>query len=159
LDEIARIAPTCIESITLPLFFHDLPDNAPDSDDDAPRDRYREILAALTRLCIQPALFETLIVRILSKVGSLVESTDIDVECQTAYIWDLLSCLSNVIVAKAERKHVDLVKHFDRIMPRLSELLIRPAVTSQGPTPFTHPRLIGKVAELEETLVWQLPQE
>jgi DNA repair/transcription protein MET18/MMS19 len=64
------------------------------------REKYRSILASLSELCIQPSLFETLVIRINNKLDLLAStpitaagangvSPDEARECTIAYIWDL----------------------------------------------------------------------
>lgn len=167
LTSVSKVYPDVVESTTLPLLFHHLPEQAPGIDNTTARDKYRSILKSLSELCLQPALFETLVVRITSKLDLFTSPSDapIDVdqsdaeyvECQIAYAHDVLSALSTTVEAKIEQKHVDVVKHFDRIIPRLYTLVVSAAGT-EGAL-FRDKRLLGLVGRITETLMWELSVE
>jgi DNA repair/transcription protein MET18/MMS19 len=171
LNIIAKIHPTIIESTTLPPLFHSLPDHAPDLQDTISRDKYRSILHSLGELCIQPALFETLVVRITTKLDLLFispptaavdgQNPEEERECEVAYAWDLLHCLSAVIEKKLEEKHVDVIKHFDTLVPRLYALCVTAAAprVGDGKPLFRDRRLLGTVGRITERLVWELNSE
>ncbi len=170
---ISRLHPSIIKNVTLPLLFHNLPDGAPPQSAKAARDRYRSVLDSLSRLCIQPALFQSLVIRIVSKLDLLSPSpetsadSDIDTsatevrECNVAYAWDLLDCLATVIDAKLESKHVDVIKYFNQIIPRLFGLAVNAAMTRTGEADpiFRDRRLLGLLGRIAETLTWELNVE
>lgn len=169
LTGISKVHPTVIESVTLPLLFHALPEHAPGLYDTSSRDKYRSILRSLSELCVQPALFETLVIRITTKLDFLTSSTSTAEEpttqeareCEVAYAWDLLHCLAGVIDKKVDDKHVDVVKHFDTIVPRLYALCISaaaPKLGGQEPL-FRDRRLLTVVGRITERLVWELNAE
>jgi len=56
---------------TLSLLFIALPDDAPSRDSPAEISKYRRVLHLLTKLCIQPTLFETLVIRLFAKLDIL----------------------------------------------------------------------------------------
>jgi DNA repair/transcription protein MET18/MMS19 len=160
----------------LPLLFHNLPDIPPPAHAINDRQKYRSVLSSLSKLCVQPSLFETLVIRITTKLDLLSSqpshrSGDGDVEmdgngdeareCLVSYAWDLLSCLYNVINAKLASKHVDVVKYFDIIIPKLYELVISasaPVVGDSQPL-FRDRRLLGIVGKISEKLMWELNVE
>ena len=137
------------------------------------REKYRSILDSLSQLCIQPALFETLVIRILTKLDLLSDSTkpsadgDVDMaaaealECSVAYAWDLLNCLSGVIDVKLEAKHVDVVKHFHQIVPRVSGLAVSAAAPKSADCEplFRDRRLLSSIGRIIENLTWELSAE
>lgn len=159
--------------MTLPLLFHNLPDTAPPLSATSLREKCRSILESLSHLCTQPALFETLVIRILSKLALIptpsVTSSDGDIdmtaseirECSVSYVWDLLNCLSGAIDAKLDAKHVDVVKHFDQIVPRLFGLAVNAATPRVGDVEplFRDRRLSALVGRIAETLTWELDVE
>lgn len=147
------------------------------------------MLSSLGELCISPALFETLVVRILSKLDVLAsaqqesasadqpmtgETEVTDRECAIAYAYDLLHCLAGVIDTKldATPKHVDVLKHFETIVPRLYGLCFAAALTGKpalaivpgsrdenaGPL-FRDRRLLVLVGKLATRLVYELDAE
>ncbi|EAL20722.1 hypothetical protein CNBE0870 [Cryptococcus deneoformans B-3501A] len=172
---ISKSHPTVIESLTLPLLFHNLPSSAPSVEDFTARERYRSILGSLGRLCIQPALWGTMIVRVTSRLDVLVSATpensegadvemdDIDArECNIAYAWDLLNSLLTVIEAKVKQKHMDVGKYYEELMPRLLGLVVRASqqkVGGSGEPLFKDRRLVAIVSKIEEKMIWELGAE
>jgi DNA repair/transcription protein MET18/MMS19 len=161
-----------IESATLPLLFHSLPDRAPTLSENPVREKYRSILASLSELCIQPSLFETLVIRINNKLDILAStpltaaasngaSPDEARECTIAYVWDLINTLATVIDTKLAAKHVDVVKYFDQIIPRLYGLAISAAAPRVGDVipVFRDRRLLNAIARVSETMTWELSKE
>jgi len=157
-----------VEDTTLPLLFHNLPDHSPTISDVTTREKYRSILKSLSELCIQPTLFETLVIRITTKL-ELISSSSTDElpaetseedyrECEIAFAFDLLHCLSSVIDTKIKEKHVDVAKHFDRIIPRLYTLVIGAASGREGAL-FQDTRLLAIVGRISETMMWELSVE
>ena len=181
LASISNVSPTTIESITLPVLFHSLPERAPTLAQIGEREQYREHLQSLSKLCVQPALFETLVIRITTKLDLLssnvdpasviavegdepmdeVATTEDYRECEVAFAWDMLNCLSRVIDAKIQAKHVDVIKQFDRIVPRLYTLAVGAAAPSAGRTVplFRDQRLLSIIGTIVATLLWQLSVE
>lgn len=164
LTSLSIIHPTVIESSTLPLLFHSLPDNSPSLSETKLRDKYRSHLHSLSDLCVQPALFETLVIRILNKLDT-VSATNITEdeqrECEVAYSYDLLDCLYGVIGKKVGEKHADVIKHFETVVPRLSGLVVEasmPRVGNMMPI-WRDRRLLGLVGRMIDLLVWELPVE
>jgi DNA repair/transcription protein MET18/MMS19 len=169
LTAISVVHPALVENITLPLLFHNLPETAPGIDKVEARDQYRDVLKSLSELCVQPALFETLVVRVTTKLDLMSSSPSISSEndsaeyreCEVAFIWDLLNALLGVIETKIKHNHLDVVKHFDRIIPRLNTLAFNAAGPSTQPTEplFRDGRLLTIVGRLTETMVWELSLE
>ena len=182
LTTICAIHSPIIESITLPLLFHRLPDRAPSTTDSLAREKYRSILSSLSELCTQVTLFETLVIRVTTKLELLSETplntatseaseaseadTDADSpeearECTIAYAWDLINTLSTVIDAKLAAKHTDVIKYFDQIVPRLYGFAVSaaaPRVGSISPV-FRDRRLLSVIARVSETMTWELSAE
>ncbi|KAG8891790.1 hypothetical protein FRB99_003362, partial [Tulasnella sp. 403] len=139
LMSISRTTPTIIEQLTLPLLFSALPDQAPATQDAPGRARYQRTLRFLSSLCLQPDLFETLVVRLSTKL-ELVSSTvsrfsettpDGDVttlvEHNAAYLHAILVALDTTLEAKVAAKHTDVVKYIDRLVPRLYRIFVEEA--------------------------------
>lgn len=168
---VASTAASIIEDITLPALVHNLPEFAPDVGDITSRERYRSILGSLTKICVQPDLFEIFVVRILTKLELLAGSVENDsgittpanrspawMECQVAYAWELLHALETAVANKIRQQHTDLVKQFDRVVPRLNDLVVYAATTgTQGDKLlFRHEKLVSIVADVSGALFWQL---
>lgn len=178
LTSISKIHPAIIEATTLPPLFHALPDRAPSISQEKARDTYRSVLHSLSQLCALPALFETLVIRVLTKLDLLstpsptpTDSPDDPMdaqpgldqrECSVAYAWDLIHCLAGVVDTKLEEKHVDVVKHFDTVVPRLFALCIESASVkrSKNRSPlFSDRRLLVVIGRLVTRLAWELSAE
>lgn len=157
-----------VQSLTLPILFHSLPDEAPAADDADTRETYRGVLRSLAELCTMPALFETLTIRITTKLD-LLSSSDLSGlaaagpsrrECVVAYAWDLLHTLELVINKKIEDKHVDVAKHYGQVVPRLCSLAVKAAYDDGSDEAlFRDRRLLVVVGSITETLFWELSPE
>ncbi|PBK72546.1 ARM repeat-containing protein [Armillaria solidipes] len=157
LTTITTIAPHHVVDQTLPLLFNDLPDRAPPRDAVADRIKYRRVLTALSTLCQQPELFEVFMIRLTTRVELLCSATDIeaDLEPRAAYAHAILKSIAQTMSSKVDEKHADVPKYIDRLVPRLFNLFIYSALTSDGGYVIaTDPRLI-LVAEDIISLVTQ----
>ncbi|WVQ75192.1 hypothetical protein IAR50_004803 [Cryptococcus sp. DSM 104548] len=175
LTTISKSHAAVIESLTLPLMFHNLPETAPSVDEREAREKYRSILGSLSKLCTQPALWQTMIIRVTNKLDYLASaplqsSTDVSMdgsdgedarECNIAYAWDLLNALSKVIDAKVKEKHVDVGKYYEELMPKLLGLVIggAQAKVGGGNALFKDRRLVEIVGKIGERLMWDLSPE
>ncbi|KLT44071.1 ARM repeat-containing protein [Cutaneotrichosporon oleaginosum] len=156
-----------VQSLTLPILFHALPDAGPAPDDSDLRETYRSVLRSLTELCTMPALFETLTIRITTKLDLLSSSEPSSTtfgpskrECDVAYAWDLLHTLETVINKKIEEKHADIARHYNQVVPRLCSLAIKAAYADgDQETLFRDRRLLVVVGSITETLFWELSPE
>lgn len=138
LTTISSTAPHHVSETTLPLLFSALPDEAPPRTDSTARARYWTTLTSLSRLCAQSDLFETLVVRLTTKLDLLCFPTvsppsehpetmtgqEEDSEPAAAYAHALLTTLGNVLRDKVDRRDVDVQKYIDRLVPRLFNLFI-----------------------------------
>ncbi|SJL03979.1 uncharacterized protein ARMOST_07336 [Armillaria ostoyae] len=134
LTTITTIAPHHVVDQTLPLLFNDLPDRAPPRDAVADRIKYRRVLTALSTLCQQPELFEVFMIRLTTRVELLCSATDIeaDLEPRAAYAHAILKSIAQTMSSKVDEKHADVPKYIDRLVPRLFNLFIYSALTSDG---------------------------
>ncbi|KAI0306124.1 ARM repeat-containing protein [Multifurca ochricompacta] len=121
LKTISIKTPSHIAQMTLPFLFSALPDQAPARDDAEGREKYRMGLSALSRLCTQPNLFETLVVRLSVRLSLLYAPAIVpeDPEPSAAYAHALQSTLAGVLARKVENGDVDVPKYVDRLVPRL----------------------------------------
>ncbi|KAL7416158.1 Dos2-interacting transcription regulator of RNA-Pol-II-domain-containing protein [Mrakia frigida] len=183
---ISKIAPKTIEEITLPLLFSKLPDSPPPLEGEEDRVRYRRILSSLSVLCVQPPLFEILVVRITSKLDLLCSSTDhlldpaspstprhgtqgvedlsmVDKpsrECDAVYAFALLSCLLNVLRTKVDAGHLDIPKYIDQLVPRLFTIFVLAALSTRSEQEIAaDPRLVVVASRIIETVVQTLSVE
>ncbi len=136
--------------MTLPLLFSSLPDQAPARDDAEGRENYRMGLSALSRLCAQPNLFETLVVRLSVRLSLLYAPVTApeDTEPSAAYAYALLSTIADVLARKVENGDVDVTKYLDRLVPRLFNLALYGALVTTGNTGVADPRVIDVISRL-----------
>ncbi|CCM00251.1 uncharacterized protein FIBRA_02280 [Fibroporia radiculosa] len=164
LTVISDFASNHVSQTTLPLLFSSLPDRAPPRDAQPERLKYWRTLASLTRLCKQPDLFETLVVRLLTKLDlvcvpptTAVNELESDTEPSAAYAHSLLRTISDVLAAKVDAGHSDVMKFIDRLVPRLYNLFIYSALMSDSTCMVaTDPRLISVTAHIITLVVQTL---
>ncbi|KAJ8481644.1 hypothetical protein ONZ51_g5860 [Trametes cubensis] len=160
LSTVSSFAPSHVSGNTLPLLFTSLPDRAPPREAEAERIRYWRTLAYLKKLCTQPDLFETLVVRLSTKLdllcvpavspqGEEQQSSVTDPEPAAAYAHSILKTLADVLQTKIDLKHPDVVKYIDRLVPRLYNLFIYTALLAEErPMVATDPRLLAVAAQI-----------
>ncbi|KAN0138202.1 ARM repeat-containing protein [Lactarius tabidus] len=161
LKTISNQTPSHIARLTLPLLFSTLPDYAPPREDTEGREKYRRGLSALSHLCAQPDLFETLVVRLSVRLSFLYAPTTVpeDPEPSEAYAHALLSTLADVMARKVERGDLDVPKYVDRLVPRLFNLAAYGVLSAQESTEgpcIADPRVIGVSARLVNLVVQSL---
>ena len=88
------------------------------------------MLQLLARLCVQPTLFETLVIRLLAKLDILfTRAGDVgDTEPVAAYAHSLLQTLSYVLAVKVKENHVDIPKYLDVLVIPLYNLFVSSAL-------------------------------
>ncbi|TDL24084.1 ARM repeat-containing protein [Rickenella mellea] len=157
---ISSIAPKHIEEGTLPLLFLSLPDRTPARDAHTERAKIWRTLSSLTKLCIPPSLFETLVVRLSTKLELICaprNQTDIvDVEAASAYAHSILKALATTLDVKITSKHVDVAKYIDRLLPRLYHLFFYVASVYEPSHMVTANHRVLEVAGQIITLVVQV---
>lgn len=130
-------------------------------------------MSSLSELCTQVTLFETLVIRVITKLELLSsdppttgETSEADSpqdarECSIAYAWDLINTLSTVIDNKLAAKHADVIKYYDQIVPRLYRFAVSAAAPGVGSTApvFRDRRLLSAIARVSETMTWELRAE
>ncbi|KDQ61341.1 hypothetical protein JAAARDRAFT_190123 [Jaapia argillacea MUCL 33604] len=158
LVSISSHSPRHVEETTLPLLFSSLPDSASPREADSERAKYWRTLTSLKKLCSQSALFETLVIRLSTKLDFICEqgaAPTTDLEPTAAYAHALLHTLADVLTSKVKDDHPDVPKYIERLAPRLYNLFIYSALKSDGSASVaTDPRLI-KVAGRVITLILQ----
>jgi DNA repair/transcription protein MET18/MMS19 len=115
-------------------------------------------LSALSHLCAQPNLFETLVVRLSVRLSLLYAPAIVpeDTEPSAAYAHALVSTLADVLARKVENGDVDIPKYVDRLVPRLFNLAVHGALTTAGNTGVSDPRVIDVVARLVNLIAQSL---
>jgi DNA repair/transcription protein MET18/MMS19 len=155
------------------LLFSKLPDTAPLLIAVEDRAQYRQILTSLSTLCAAAGLFETLVIRVLTKLDTICEIKaaradlmDVDTseeqqverECNIAYAHALLTALLDTLRSKVQAQHKDVAKYFDQIVPRLFSIFVPASVSKPLPLA-ADVRLLGVAASVIEVMTQTLPQE
>lgn len=133
LSSIAGIAPHHLSSQTLPTLFSFLPDVTPPRDATAQRAFYWRALSSLSALCVQPQLFEILVVRLVAKLDLLCAISPariIDQESTSAYAHAILTALANTLDVKVSSKDVDVPKYAEQLLPHMFRLYLDAALAS-----------------------------
>ncbi|EPQ56802.1 hypothetical protein GLOTRDRAFT_128555 [Gloeophyllum trabeum ATCC 11539] len=129
LSTVSTRSPMHVEGTTLPLLFSTLPDRAPPREAASERAKCWQTLAFLSKLCKQPSLFETLVVRLTTKLdlicGSTAHSQE-DIEPSAAYAHSILLTLRNVLKDKVDLGHLDVAKYLDRLATGLHMVASEP---------------------------------
>lgn len=144
LTTISKTNASLVEQTTLPLLFGNLPDTAPPREAKAERASYQRTLKCLSTLCLQQALFETLVIRLSTKLElvcsefpRLAEGKDENEvealrERNAAYVHSLFLALEDALDFKIDSKlDADIPKYIDRLVPRLYALFVEAAVLPQ----------------------------
>ncbi|KZV92361.1 hypothetical protein EXIGLDRAFT_710205 [Exidia glandulosa HHB12029] len=114
-SETRQISPKHVEETTLPLLFALLPDRAPP--DQGSQVKAARALSTLRTLCVAPVLFETLVIRLLTRL---------DLSEDRLYSLAILTTLESVLEAKVDAAHVDVPKYADSLVPKLYALACPP---------------------------------
>ncbi|KAG8999782.1 hypothetical protein FRB90_011960 [Tulasnella sp. 427] len=146
LTTISKTNAPLVERTTLPLLFGNLPDSAPAADAKVERASYQRTLKCLSTLCLQQALFETLVIRLSTKLELVCsefprlaegkENHEVTTlrEHNAAYAHSLLLTLEDALDFKIDSKlDADIPKYIDRLVPRLYALCTEGA-TSPKPS-------------------------
>ncbi|KAF9006023.1 ARM repeat-containing protein [Cyathus striatus] len=149
LGSIAAVALHHIKDQTLPLLFSSLPDVAPSREAVAERAKCWRILSALKVLCVQPELFETLVIRLTTKLDLICIAKEWDSEPSAAYAHSILKTISLTLSTKVDQGHPDVVKYVDRLVPRIFNLFIHSAlVPNRASMVATNTRLLQVAGEI-----------
>ena len=119
---IARKNSKVVEESTLPLLFNSLPDTPPSLEDVVAREKYWRTLRWLSRLCVTAPLFETLVIRLTTKLDiiyspKVVNGTRLENEIRDAYAHNILKTLVSVLEVKVNAKDADVPKYISRLVP------------------------------------------
>ncbi|KAJ4000828.1 ARM repeat-containing protein [Lentinula boryana] len=148
-----------IKEQTLPLLFSILPEDAPGRDAALDRARAWRILSALNTLCRPVELFETLVIRLTTKLDLLCVPSDtaplpVDREPRAAYAHSILTTLHQTLLVKVDDGHADVAKYIESLVPRLFNLFIYSALVSKDDDSIaTDPRLITVAGQIITTVV------
>jgi DNA repair/transcription protein MET18/MMS19 len=164
LSSISSFAPRHVAETTLPVLFSALPDNAPARESGAERAKYWHILSLLSKLCIQQTLFETLVIRLSTKLDLICSThseiaSEADMEPCAAYAHSILRTLAKVLSVKVEASHPDVSKYLERLVLPLYRLFVSSALSSEDGknAVATDRRLIAVAGEIILSVMQILP--
>jgi DNA repair/transcription protein MET18/MMS19 len=162
---IGDCAPHHLAEQTLPLLFGYLPDRAPLREATSERERCWLTLSALRSLCVLPELFENMVIRLISKLDLIsfpspeqLPVVSADLEPTAAYAHMILKTLAQTLTIKVKKKHVDVPKNIDRLVPSLFNIFISSAFLSDEREMIAiEPRLIQVAGDIITLVVQTLP--
>lgn len=181
LSAVANVSPRSVEEQTLPLLFSSLPDSPPARNAIPERVKILNVLSALETLCVQAQLFETLVIRLTTKLdliclpnapsAMLSPITNEEVELHAAYAHWMLNALTKTLQKKVDREDPDVPKYIERLVPRIFNLFVCAAAAAseqnasveeevRWPTRAvvaTDPRMVKKAGEIVTLVVQSLP--
>ncbi|KAG6909334.1 hypothetical protein DXG01_000934 [Tephrocybe rancida] len=158
LKTISQTAPQHLEEQTLPMLFSALPEQSPPRDAALERVKAWRILLALKTLCVHPQLFETLVIRLTTKVdliclpASKYDAME-DIEPHAAYAHSLLKTIADTLAIKVDAAHPDVPKYIERLVPGLYNLFFFSALQQESAIATDH-RLVRTAGDII-TLVTQ----
>ncbi|KAF9245349.1 ARM repeat-containing protein [Melanogaster broomeanus] len=176
LSSIATFAPHHLASQILPPLFAALPDCPPPRDSQSERVAYWRALCALSTLCVEPTLFEVLVIRLSAKLDllcspspSMLTSSGVpstptaameESESTAAYVHAILITLANTLSAKVSKPNPDpdVPKYLDALLRRLFQLFLEAAMTSERCV-LSNPRLLQVGARIVKLVVETLSIE
>ncbi|THU86243.1 ARM repeat-containing protein [Dendrothele bispora CBS 962.96] len=161
LSSITALSPHHIREQTLPLLFGSLPDRAPERNAAADRVKLWRTLSALSTLCTEPELFETFVIRLLTKLDLLCfpAMADADKEPAAAYAHSILTTIYQTVLAKAEDGHADVPKYIESLVPRLFHLFIYSAFAFDNDSVANDPKLVATGGHIITVIVRSLTQQ
>ncbi|KAJ3862033.1 ARM repeat-containing protein [Lentinula novae-zelandiae] len=148
-----------IKEQTLPLLFSMLPEDAPARDAALDRARAWRILSALNTVCRPLELFETLVIRLTTRLDLLCVPSETvplpaDREPRVAYAHSILITLHQTLLSKVDDGHADVAKYIESLVPRLFNLFIYSALVSNEVNLIaTDTRLITVAGQIIGTVV------
>ncbi|TFK74969.1 ARM repeat-containing protein [Pluteus cervinus] len=145
-----------VSSQTLPILFSSLPDHPPPRDDSASRQKYWLSLQSLKKLCRHSELFETLVIRLTTKLDLIWPTTfESETEPAAAYAHAILKTLGQTLSIKVEQRHPDVAKYVDRLLPRLFNLVLSTVLST--PDRRVDQRILDVTAQIITLVVQVLP--
>ena len=158
LSTISTSKPRHIQEQTLPQLFGLLPDHAPSREANLERATYWRVLSALRKLCVNAELFETLVIRLTTKLDILcgpASDNGADIEPSAAYADSILKTLAQSLTTKVTMKHTDVPKYINSLVPRLYNMFICSSLVSVNDNVVVTDRRLVSVAAQIVTLVVQ----
>lgn len=149
----------------MPILFSALPDSPPPREAQAQWEKNWRTLRRLGRLCVPAPLFETLTIRLSTKLDLIcapkaVVDANENAEARAAYAHSLLKSLATIIELKVNAKHPDIPKYIDRLVPGLFNLFVFLSLSgSKGQALASQTRLHQAAGEIITLVVRTLPSQ
>ena len=159
LSTISLSAPWHLQKHTLPLLFSSLPDRPPTPTASVERLKSWRVLSTLGNLCVQPELFDTLVVRLTAILDFLLLQTSPPWnKHNAAYAYAILTTLFKTLTVKVDKHHADVVTYSNRLVPALYGLFISSCLSADDNVKIgMDPRLIDISAQVITLIVRMLP--
>ena len=126
--------------------------------------QYWRTLSALSKLCIQPELFETMVVRLLTKLDLIcvpkgtIMVADSEPELAAAYAHSILMAFVIALETKVKLKHPDIPKYIDRLVSPLFNIFVYSSIGPQNMVA-TNSRVINAAGKIITLVVRTLPAQ
>ncbi|CAG8591106.1 1548_t:CDS:10, partial [Cetraspora pellucida] len=153
LGNIAHYKPKIVLDVTFPIFVSKLP-NTGDAIDKGSYTNYNKILNSVSKISVEPILFEALVPEILAKLNnalSPLSSTNCD------YTEAILQAFHTLLLKKLSLGHADISHYVNIIIPHLLAKCIEPTLSSDCEySVFYDLRIIRVVAGMISTITKSL---
>ena len=162
LSNISDINTRHVQEQILPFLFSSLPDRAPPRMASTQRLQYWRNLSALSKLCVQPELFETMVERLLIKLDlicmpkSMTVVADSEPELAAAYAHSILIAFVIALETKVKLKHLDIPKYIDRLVFPLFNFFVYSSIGPENMVA-TNSRVIKAAGRIVTLVVQTLP--
>ncbi|KAF8909296.1 Dos2-interacting transcription regulator of RNA-Pol-II-domain-containing protein [Gymnopilus junonius] len=165
LTTISEIAPRHVSEQVLPSLFSLLTDSPPTREDVAGRQKHWRVLSTLSKLCIQAELFENLVIRLTTKLDIIcfpspqrLVIVSADPEPSAAYVHVILKTLAQALEIKSKKRHPDIPKYLDHLVPHLFNIFVALAFRSdKQPVGASEERLIQVAGQIINLVVQSTP--
>ncbi|CAG8738736.1 10758_t:CDS:10, partial [Dentiscutata erythropus] len=156
LENIAHYRPKIVLDVALPIFVSKLP-NIGDAIDKGSHTNYSKILDSISKISVEPILFEALVPEILAKLDNVLSPLS-SVNCD--YTEAILQALHSLLLKKSSLGHTDVSRYVDTIIPHLLARCVEPTLNfnceSEQYTVFCDLRIIRVVAGIISTITKSL---
>ncbi|CAG8605299.1 8685_t:CDS:10, partial [Gigaspora rosea] len=156
LGNIAHYKPKIVLDITLPIFVSKLP-NIGDVIEKGSHSNYSKILDSISKISVEPILFEALVPEILTKLDNVLSPLS-SVNCD--YTEAILQALHSLLLKKSSLGHTDISRYVETIIPHLLARCIEPTLNFncelEQPSVFCDLRIVRVVAGIISTITKSL---
>ncbi|CAG8718188.1 16808_t:CDS:2, partial [Cetraspora pellucida] len=126
LGNIAHYKPKIVLDVTFPIFVSKLP-NTGDAIDKGSYTNYNKILNSVSKISVEPILFEALVPEILAKLNNALSPSS-STNCD--YTEAILQALHTLLLKKLSLGHADISRYVNIIIPHLLAKCIEPTLRS-----------------------------